>query len=164
MHEKVPIETVKSVFCKINGTSPVWLPSRSKERRTVETRRMIWWYLRENTPMTLSELGEIFNRDHSSTLHNLSKHAESTSITPTGVLYDIDYTERYRAGVLELKHIINLGEDAKVYRNYMLTYYNHATEEYMAPVVRATSIMEAIIEYEQYNAITDEELLIAKAL
>ena len=47
----------------------------------------------------------------------------------------------------------------------MLTYYYCPTnDEYIAPVVKSTSLREAIEEYELYNAITDEELLIAKAL
>lgn len=160
----LPLDIIQSVFCKINGTSPVYLTSKTRERRVVETRRMIWGYLRQNTDMTLTSLGNLFNRDHPSTLHNITKHYEATSITPTGVLYDIDYTERYRLGVLELKHLFEIGHGDKVYRDYMLTYYNPATDAYIAPVVKASSLAEAIKEYEQYNAITDEELVLVKAL
>jgi hypothetical protein len=55
-------------------------------------------------------------------------------------------------------------EKNRVYREYMLTYYVEKSDKYIAPVVRATSLVEAIQEYELYNPITDEQLVLAKVL
>jgi hypothetical protein len=55
-------------------------------------------------------------------------------------------------------------EKNRVYKDYMLTYYVEKNDKYIAPVVRATSLVEAIQEYELYNPITTEELVLAKAL
>lgn len=157
------IELVKSVFCKINNISPINLDTKVRAIQVVETRRMIWAYLRQNnTNLTLDELGQMFKRDHSTTLHNLNKHAIATSIAPSGVIYDVDYTERYRAGVLEIKHMIEDQEKEWVFKNYMLTYYSPSGDYYISPTVKATSILEAINEYESYNSMTDEELILAK--
>lgn len=152
------------MFCKYNHANPLNLYTRSRERRIVETRRMIWGYLRDNTPMTFNELGTLFNRDHASTIHSVAKHRVSVSLSPKGAPYDLEYTEKYKGAVLEIK---TLSEDILgriIYRDYMLTYYCPTNDEYIAPVIKSTSLREAIEEYELYNPITDEELVIAKAL
>lgn len=164
MKTDLSIEAICSVFCKYNHTNPLELRTRSRARRTVETRRMIWGYLRENTPMTFNELGELFNRDHPSTIHSVSRHRVAVSLSPKGYPYDLEYTEKYRGAVLEIKTLSEEILGRIVYRDYMLTYYCPTNDEYIAPVVKSTSLREAIEEYELYNAITDEELLIAKAL
>jgi len=158
------IDTVKAVFCRINNTTPALLSTKTRKQTVVETRRMVWGYLKQHTKMTFESLGYLFNRDHSTAVHNIEKHFTATSLTPSGVIYDQSYTERYRAGVLELKHIFEgRGEDVQC-REYMLTYYCHSGKYYINPTIKASSLSEAISEYEQYNPITDEELILAKAL
>jgi len=164
MKTDLSIETICSVFCKFNKTNPLDLYTRSRERRIVETRRMIWGYLRENTPMTFNELGDLFNRDHPSTIHSVSKHRVSVSLSPKGSPYDLEYTEKYREAISEIRILTDEMLSKLIYRDYMLTYYCPTTDKYIAPVVSATSLRESIQEYELYNPITDEELVLAKAL
>jgi hypothetical protein len=158
------IDIVKAVFCRINNTTPALLPSRTRKQNVVETRRMVWGYLKEHTKMTFESLGQLFDRDHSTALHNIEKHFVASSLTRSGVIYDHNYTERYRSGVLELKHIFEGKTEDINYREYMLTYYCRTGKYYINPTVKASSLAEAIFEYEQYNPITDEELILAKAL
>jgi hypothetical protein len=125
---------------------------------------MIWGYLRENTPMTLNELGELFNRDHCSAIHSVSKHRVAISISPKGAPYDLEYTKKYMDAISEIRILTDEMLGKLIYRDYLLRYHCPATDEYIAPVVKAISLREAIQEYEFYNPITDEELIAAEAL
>jgi hypothetical protein len=158
------IDITINVFCAINKVSPSTLYNKTRERNAVETRRMVWGYLRENTGLSLVELGDLFSRDHPSTLHSIKKHQTALSLTPSGGYYDSWYTARFRDGALQIRHMVSDREKNRVYKEYMLTYYVEKNDKYIAPVVRATSLVEAIQEYELYNPITDEELVLAKAL
>jgi hypothetical protein len=158
------IDITINVFCVINKVAPSTLYNKTRERNAVETRRMVWGYLRENTGLSLTELGDLFSRDHPSTLHSIKKHHTALSLTPSGGYYDSWYTARFRDGALQIKHMVSDREKNRVYREYMLTYYVEKSDKYIAPVVRATSLVEAIQEYELYNPITDEQLVLAKVL
>jgi hypothetical protein len=165
MKTDLSIETICAVFCKFNRTNPLDLYNRSRERRVNETRRMVWGYLRENTPMTFTALGKLFGRDHATAMYAVSKHKISVSVSPRGSCYDIEYSDTYRASILEIN---SLTEDAKnklkYSKSYMLTYYCPTTDRYTAPVIKSTSLREAIDDYELYNPIINEELVLAKAL
>ena len=180
MKNNLSIETICAVFCKHNHVNPRDLYSITRERPVAETRRMIWGYLRENTQMTWKALGELFGRDHCTALYNTSKHKMHISVSTRGGRYDVGYSDKYIAAVIELdgeysdEHIAAAREIKKVtedtekkqpkIRSYMLTYYCPSNDRYIAPVVKATSLREAIQEYESYIPITNEELVIAKAL
>jgi len=164
MKKDLSVNIICAVFCKVNSTNLLDLYTRSRERRIVETRRMIWGYLRENTPMTLNELGELFNRDHCSAIHSVSKHRVAISLSPKGAPYDLDYTKKYMDAISEIRILTDEMLSKLIYRDYMLTYSCPTTHEYIEPVVSARSLREAIQEYELYNPITDEELVLAKVL
>ncbi len=178
MKNDLSIETICAVFCKFNHTSPIYLYQNTRKQAVAETRRMIWGYLRENTSMTWKELGELFGRDHTTAMYGASKHKIHNSVSPNGGRYDVAYSERYKAALLEIdgedfldigglpdddafkavEDEINMGSG----KNYMLTYYCPTTDRYIAPVVKAISLRRAIQEYEWYNPITNEELVLAK--
>lgn len=162
MKEEKLIELSIHVFCKINDSSPYSIYTKSRERPVVESRRMIWGYLRDNTPMSLTTLGKLFHRDHPTVLHSMKEHNNAISISPSGIPFDAKYTEKFRHGCLQLKHKIDAIEKEVVYKEYMLTYQDKENGTYKAPIVRATSLSEAISEYEIYNPIVDEELILAK--
>jgi hypothetical protein len=180
MKNHLSIETICAVFCKHNHTSPIDLYSTNRERPIAETRRMIWGYLRGNTQMTWKALGELFGRDHSTAMYAVSKHKMHISVSPRGMRYDVGYSDKYMAAVIELdgeysdeyiaaarevEKLTEIAKEKQLYiRSYMLTYYCPSTDRYIAPVVKATSLREAIQEYESYIPITNEELVIAKAL
>lgn len=164
MKRDLSVDTICAVFCKANSTNPLQLRTRSRARRIVETRRMIWGYLRENTPMTFNELGALFNRDHPSTIHSVSKHRVAISLSPKGAPYDLEYTKKYRDAVSEIRILMYEMLSKLTYRDYMLRYYCPTTLEFIFPVVQATSLREAIEQYELYNPITDEELILAETL
>jgi hypothetical protein len=158
------IELSTQVFCKINDISPHSLYTRTRERSVVESRRMIWGYLRTNTALSLTQLGDMFNRDHPTVLHSMKQHENAISISRNGIPFDAAYTEKFRAGCLQIKHKIDEIEKELVYNQYMLTYHVKKNGTYVAPVVRATSLVEAISEYEMYNVMVDEELILAKLI
>lgn len=180
MRNDLSIETICAVFCKFNNVSPLNLYKKTRERRVNEARRMIWGYLRENTPMTYVALGALFGRDHATAMYGVSRHGIHISVSSKGGRYDVEYSDTYIAAVTEIDgeysdaykaavtEIESLTEDTEkklLYsKSYMLTYYCPTNDRYIAPVVKATSMREAIKNYELYNPITNEELLIAKAL
>jgi len=164
MKNNLSIETICAVFCKANSTNLLDLYTRSRERRIVETRRMIWGYLRENTPMTLNELAELFNRDHCSVIHSVSKHRVAISLSTKGAPYDLDYSKKYMDAISEIRILTDEMLGKLIYRDYLLRYHCPTTLEFTFPVVHATSLREAIEQYELYNPITDEELIAAEAL
>jgi hypothetical protein len=150
------------VFCRVNGINPHRLFTKSRERSTVESRRMIWGYLRTNTALSFTELGSMFNRDHPTVLHSMKQHNNAISISPGGMPFDANYTEKFREGCLYIKSETDEPERAPIYREYMLTYHVKRDDTYIAPIVRSTSLVEAINEYEIYNSIIDEELILVK--
>ena len=165
MKNDLSIETICAVFCKFNHVNPLDLYNRSRERRVNEARRMIWGYLRENTPMTFKALGKLFGRDHATAMYAVSMHKISVSVSPKGSCYDIEYSDTYRASIMEINSLAEDAQNKLSYsKSYMLTYYCPAKDKYIAPVVKSTSLREAIDDYELYNPITNEELVIAKAL
>lgn len=180
MKNNLSIETICAVFCKFNHISPIDLYSTTRSRPIAETRRMIWGYLRENTRMTWKALGELFGRDHATAMYGAGKHKIHISVSPKGSCYDIMYANRYKAALREIDgedflDIADLTDDDAFTavkdeinivdgKSYMLTYYCPTTDKYIAPVVKANSLRRAIQEYELYNPITDEELILAKYL
>jgi hypothetical protein len=150
------------VFCRVNDISPHALFTKSRERASVESRRMIWGYLRTNTALSLTELGKMFKRDHPTVLHSMKQHNNAISISPGGMPFDANYTEKFREGCQDIRNNIDESEKEAVYRDYMLTYHVKKNDTYIAPIVRSTSLVEAINEYEIYNSIIDEELILVK--
>ncbi len=180
MKNDLSIETICAVFCKFNHISPIDLHSTTRERPVAETRRMIWGYLRENTRMTWKSLGELLGRDHATAMYGASKHKIHISVSPKGGCYDVMYANRYKAALREINgedflDIADLTDDDTFIavedeistidsKSYMLTYYCPTTDKYIAPVVKANSLRRAIQEYELYNPITNEELVLAKTI
>lgn len=180
MKNDLSVETICAVFCKFNHTSPKDLHSTTRSRPVAETRRMIWGYLRENTQMTWKALGELLGRNHTTAMYGASKHKIHISVSPKGGCYDISYANTYKAAIREIdgEDFLDISElnDEEVFiavedeisaidnKNYMLTYYCPTTDKYIAPVVKAYSLRRAIQEYELYNPITNEELILAKYL
>lgn len=52
--------------------------SKSRERRLVWIRYILYNYLKTIGSMTLSEVGKVFGRDHATVIHGLKKHNDFT--------------------------------------------------------------------------------------
>lgn len=66
----------EKVACELLGISSSDL--RSKERRAVIVigRRIVFNYLRQNTNMSLYEIGKKYNNHHATVMHHLKKYQE----------------------------------------------------------------------------------------
>ena len=56
------------------------LDNYSRKRYITHRRFYLMYYLRQNTSMTLSEIGQLFKRDHASVLHGIRYHKLSEEI------------------------------------------------------------------------------------
>lgn len=54
--------------------------NRSKSR--VKARKMAFYLLRRHTKMSLAEIGNLFQRDHSTVLHSIDRLMSEIAITP----------------------------------------------------------------------------------
>lgn len=52
------------------------LLSKGRKRECVWLRFMLYDYLKTNTSLVLSQIGKIFNRDHTTVLYGIGKHKE----------------------------------------------------------------------------------------
>lgn len=86
-------------FSAVNHIAPKELYSGTRKRSVVETRSMIWKYVRERTLLTYQELGDRFDKAHCTVQHHISNHDA--------------YMGR-----------INNNSEARVYELYAMTYMN----------------------------------------
>ena len=69
MTPKFIIETV----AKHSGCTVEELKSKDRHRRLADLRHIAIWLILKNTRLTLKEVGELFERDHSTILHAKKK-------------------------------------------------------------------------------------------
>ena len=91
--------------CEYFNTTMYDLKQKSRERRYVEPRQFIYYYLRKYTNITLHEIAMIFYQDHSSVSH---------SINLIGDLIQYNgYSVKDREISRKIKNIILTGTGAK---------------------------------------------------
>lgn len=61
--------------CEETGIPEKKLLSKKRTRHLVEARCLCMWMIRKQTKLSLPEIGELFNRDHTTVLHNLRRMA-----------------------------------------------------------------------------------------
>ena len=53
------------------------LDKKSRKRSRVYRRQFLMWFLRDKTNMSLEEIGDMFNRDHATTIHGVKAVAHA---------------------------------------------------------------------------------------
>ena len=64
----------------INIIEEEQLRTPNRTRHIAHQRYFLMWFLRRNTQMTLSQIGNLFLKDHSSVIHGIKYHEESVEI------------------------------------------------------------------------------------
>ncbi len=71
-------EGVLSGIIQIIEAEKLMKPNRT--RHIAHQRYFLMWFLRKNTQMTLSQIGNLFLKDHSTVIHGINYHEESIEI------------------------------------------------------------------------------------
>ena len=69
------------------------LPNRRRD--IVHQRFFLMWYLRENTSMTLTEIGKLFWKDHATVIHAVEYHKTSIEINDSLYFKNIARIKNY---------------------------------------------------------------------
>ena len=85
-------------FSTINRVLPEQLQNHRRDRDLVETRCMIWAYLREHTTLSFNSLGKLFSKHHSTVIAGLKAHKRHTEIFSNGRRVNELYTKKFLEG------------------------------------------------------------------
>ena len=84
-HSTLTLEEVVDLVCRSYKLTPSQLASRSRRQELVMARNTAYFLLRKHTDMTLEEIGNRFNRRHSSVLKGItSLEREISRQSPLG--------------------------------------------------------------------------------
>ena len=75
------------------------IPNRT--RHIAHQRFFIMWFLRRNTEMTLSQIGNLFKKDHATVIHGINYHDESIEINDEVYSKNVESVKGYLEKVLE---------------------------------------------------------------
>ena len=73
----------------------------NRTRHIAHQRYFIMWFLRRNTEMTLSQIGNLFKKDHSTVIHGIHYHDESIEINDEVYSMNVESVKGYLEKVLE---------------------------------------------------------------
>lgn len=93
------IEFVISISCKIFCIHKDILMSKYRGKNAVSARRFIYIHLRDNTNLSLTDIGAIFNKNHATIIHSITSHEWD-------VQFDTDYKRKFEAGLLLIDNFI----------------------------------------------------------
>ena len=71
------------------------LDKPNRRRDIVHQRFFLMWYLRENTSMTLTEIGKLFLKDHSTVIHAVDYHFNSIDINDSLYFKNVERIKMY---------------------------------------------------------------------
>jgi len=131
--EEATIREATEVFSKINRANESSLYLGRRDRPLVETRGMIWAYLKENTKLTMTNLGSIFNRHHSTVICSLRVHRKNMDVFSNGKAINPFYVNKYEEGSKILDQIMAHSRERNeglVYRVVLYTDNPHTLENY----------------------------------
>lgn len=93
------------------------LDSKDRYRQMVDVRGVLYKYLRDKHKMTLTEIGNLFKRDHATVLHSIKRcedlqgfkdHKENTKHVRAFLRYRVDYTEtNFKKELLKCETLID---------------------------------------------------------
>jgi len=71
------------------------LSGAKRVRHIVHQRFYLMWFLRKNTELSLSEIGELFDRDHATVMHGVKYHNDAIEINDKVYLKNTYLIKRY---------------------------------------------------------------------
>jgi chromosomal replication initiator protein len=99
MKEKINyVESIIKEICKYYSLTAEQVKGKSRKREIVKARFISIYIIKNETDFTLSAIGRIFNRDHSTILHSIKIINNTLTLR-----YDTDISDELR----EIKKIIN---------------------------------------------------------
>jgi hypothetical protein len=126
--EQNAITLATSVFSKINRAHKESLKMSRRDRELVETRQMIWAYLKENTRLTMSYMGSIFNRHHSTVIAGLRVHNKNMDVFSNGKPINPLYVSKYEEGSVILDQALAHTREKNKSLVYRVVLYTNNTE------------------------------------
>jgi chromosomal replication initiation ATPase DnaA len=85
----------EQIACDIFGVTPALIKTGYRGQKSVWCKYFIFNYLKENTTLSLTAIGNQFKRDHSQVIHAVKKHNE--------LLLDKKYRELHEKFIKNLK-------------------------------------------------------------
>lgn len=100
-HGELSLDAVVDLVCRGFQLTPAQLASRSRRQDLVTARNTVFYLLRKHTDMTLEDIGERFNRRHSTVLKGITGlEREMSRQSPLGrqIRHTLELIERHSAG------------------------------------------------------------------
>ncbi|MGY8864994.1 MAG: hypothetical protein ACKVJK_05110 [Methylophagaceae bacterium] len=118
------INIALKVFCDLNNIhDPSVLKDKSRHRLHVDTRTLVWCFLRANTTMGTISLARLFNRDHTTFLHSQKSHLRNLEILKGDRYVNPEYARKWEEGLQNIATIVKKeGVDAGKLRYKLVIY------------------------------------------
>lgn len=71
-NSKDKVENIKEIVCKVTDVDFNELISKSRKRNITEARQLFHYFVRRETNLSLTQIGQMTNRDHSSVIHSIN--------------------------------------------------------------------------------------------
>lgn len=68
---QIKTDKIVDIICDEYDLNRVILMSKSREAKIVEARAMCFYFIKEKTRLTLSEIGGLFGKTHATVLHSI---------------------------------------------------------------------------------------------
>jgi len=94
------------VFSNLNRVKKEDLYLNKRDRPLVETRCMIWAYLRDKSTLTMHNLGGLFNRHHTTVIACIRNHKRNVDVFSNGRRVNELYTKKYLEGMEVVDQIL----------------------------------------------------------
>jgi len=92
---KLNIEFMFNEIASVNRVTVADIQSKSRRAEVIAAKRMVCFYLRSHSTMTLSSIGNILNIDHATVLHHTRIHKEMVSKNKKGNFVNDIYARNY---------------------------------------------------------------------
>lgn len=117
------IDEATETFSMLNRVIPSDLSSTRRDRPLVETRCMIWAYLRENSTLTMHNLGKLFNRHHTTVIACLKTHKRQVDVFSNGRRVNELYTKKFLEGSEILDQVMGKKRTSARHLKYRVVLY-----------------------------------------
>jgi hypothetical protein len=93
---KLDIEFMFNEIARVNRVTVADIQSRSRRAEVIAARRMVCFYLRSHSTMTLSSIGKLLNVDHATVLHHTKIHKQMVFKNKKGNFVNYKYAKNYQ--------------------------------------------------------------------
>lgn len=126
--EKASIKEAIHIFAQLNRANEDALIMSRRDRELAETRRMVWAYLHNNTKLSLTFLGQLFNRHHSTVIAGLRVHKRNMDVFSNGRPINPLYVRKYEEGAQILDQMLHSYRQRNEGLDYRVVLYTNNPE------------------------------------